>query len=173
MTIYEIKDDYMAFNNLVFDLQEKLEEEDRDITEEERSLLMSFLEENEKNFTDKIESYAKFIKNLEAEAAGIESEFYRLQRKKRTAEKLASHLKKNLDYVFKKIGIKEKKAGIFNFKIQKNPPSLVIDRPEDVPEFYIKPQPPVYDTAQIKKDLKDGMKLDFCHLEQSESLRIK
>lgn len=173
MTIYDIKKDYQAFVDMVMDLQDTLEEEGRDITEEEEKILMEFFNENDGNFIEKLDNYGRIIKNIEANIIPIENELKRLQKKKRSFERIVSRLKLNIFYLFRQMRIKEKKTNIFKFNIQKNAPSLVIDDPSKIPEFYIKPQDPVYDTAQIKKDLKDGMKLDFCHLEQSESLRIR
>jgi hypothetical protein len=64
------------------------------------------------------------------------------------------------------------KTDLFNFNIQKNPPRLVIDKPEEVPEEYLIPQEPKIDTKAIKEILKEH-KLPFARLEQSESLRIR
>ena len=64
------------------------------------------------------------------------------------------------------------KTDLFSFNIQKNPPRLVIDRPEEIPEEYLIPQEPKIDTSAIKEALK-RQELPFAHLEQSESLRIR
>jgi len=64
------------------------------------------------------------------------------------------------------------KTNLFNFSIQKNPPKLVIDKPEEIPEEFLIPQPPKVDNAKLKEILKEK-ELPFAHLEQSENLRIR
>ena len=66
------------------------------------------------------------------------------------------------------------KTELFNFGIQKNPPKLVLDKEvEDIPMDYYIFQDPIADKEKIKQELKEGKELDFAHLEQGESLRIR
>lgn len=65
------------------------------------------------------------------------------------------------------------KTPLFSFKIQKNPPSLVVDDESKVPEEFVKIKREIDKTA-LKKFVKDNENsLDFAHLEQKESLRIR
>ena len=173
-SIYEIKDDFKAFEKICFELQETLEDEGRNISDEEKKLIQEFYAENNQALDSKLENTAKFIANLKGEAAMLDEELKRLQKRKKAAENLSDTLKFNLDYVLKKMGITERKAGIFKFAIQKNAPTLIIYKPELIPDDY-KVTVTTIDKTKIKKDLKDGMKLpeDAYHFEQTESLRIR
>lgn len=173
-SIYEIKDDFKAFEKICFELQETLEDEGRNISDEEKKLIQEFYAENNQALDSKLENTAKFIANLKGEAAMLDEELKRLQKRKKAAENLSETLKFNLDFILKKLGIKDRKVGIFKFAIQKNAPTLIIDNPDLVPDDY-KTAIINIDKTKIKNDLKDGMKLPdgACHFEQSESLRIR
>lgn len=173
-SIYDIKDDFKAFEKLCFELQETLEDENRNISDEEKKIIQEFYTENNQALDGKLENTARFIANLKGEAAMLDEELKRLQKRKKAAENLSDTLKFNLDFILKKLGIRERKVGIFKFAIQKNAPTLIIDNPELVPDEY-KTAIINIDKTKIKNDLKDGMKLPdgAVHFEQSESLRIK
>lgn len=173
-SIYDIKDDFKAFEKLCFELQETLEDEGRNISDEEKKIIQEFYTENNQALDGKLENTARFIANLKGEAAMLDEELKRLQKRKKAAENLSDTLKFNLDFILKKLGIRERKVGIFKFAIQKNAPTLIIDNPELVPDEY-KTAIINIDKTKIKNDLKDGMKLPdgAVHFEQSESLRIK
>ena len=173
-SIYNIKDDFKAFEKLCFELQETLEDEGRNISDEEKKIIQEFYTENNQALDGKLENTARFIANLKGEAAMLDEELKRLQKRKKAAENLSDTLKFNLDFILKKLGIRERKVGIFKFAIQKNAPTLIIDNPELVPDEY-KTAIINIDKTKIKNDLKDGMKLPdgAVHFEQSESLRIK
>lgn len=173
-SIYDIKDDFKAFEKLCFELQETLEDEGRNISDEEKKIIQEFYTENNQALDGKLENTARFIANLKGEAAMLDEELKRLQKRKKAAENLSDTLKFNLDFILKKLGIRERKVGIFKFAIQTNAPTLIIDNPELVPDEY-KTAIINIDKTKIKNDLKDGMKLPdgAVHFEQSESLRIK
>jgi hypothetical protein len=72
-------------------------------------------------------------------------------------------------------GDEEFNTDLFRFKIQPNPPKLVIDDPEKIPKKYLIPQPPKPDNAAIKEML-GGLKNQqnkWAHIERGRSLRIK
>jgi len=68
---------------------------------------------------------------------------------------------------------KEKfKTELFSFGIQNNPASVVIDDPTSIPAEFLIPQEPKVDKKSIKEFLKDN-DANWCHLEQSRSIRIR
>ena len=82
------------------------------------------------------------------------------------------NLKQALETAMRATGKTKFKTDLFSFNIQKNPPKLVIDKPEEIPEEYLIPQEPKINSKAIKDMLKEK-ELPFAHLEQSESLRIR
>ena len=115
----------------------------------------------------KADNCAKLIQELNGSANTLDAEIDRLKKRRD-----AQNLKKYIESAMIATGKKKFKTDLFGFNIQKNPPSAVIDREEDIPEEYWIAQKPKLDKTALKKWLKDN-KADFAHLEQGESLRIR
>lgn len=118
----------------------------------------------------KADGYAKVIKEIEGNVATIKNEIDRLSNKKSVLENSIKTLKQTLEKAMIDTEKTKFKTELFSFGIQKNPARLVIDG--QVPEEYLIPQEPKVDNSKIK-DLLKAQELDFAHLEQSESLRIR
>mgnify|MGYP002514674598 CR=1 FL=1 len=124
----------------------------------------------------KAESYAKVMKNLEADVSAIKAEIDRLSERKKTIENNIKRMKAALQYAMELTGKTKFKTPLFSFGIQKNPAAVVMDEGyiENIPERFLIPQDPVIDKKAIKEALKAGEDLEgIAHLEQSESLRIR
>lgn len=120
----------------------------------------------------KADNCAKLIQELNGSASTLDAEIDRLKKRRDALISNAQNLKKYIESAMIATGKKKFKTDLFGFNIQKNPPSVVIDREEDIPEEYWIAQQPKLDKAALKKWLKDN-KADFAHLEQGESLRIR
>lgn len=166
MTLYDIKNDFTAFDALMSEIIES----GRDMNADEHKAMIELLSENQANLEAKLERTAKFIRNIEAEAKALADEIERLEKKKKSRENAVKNLKQNINYVLKNIGVDKVKAGIFDFRIQKNPPALHITG--KVPDKFMIPQPAKVDNAGIKQALKNGEQFDWCEFTSSESLRI-
>lgn len=70
------------------------------------------------------------------------------------------------------MGKKKIKTLLFGFNIQKNPASVTIDEEENIPKEFLKQQEPVLDKKAVAAFLKEN-KVDWAHLTQTESLRIR
>ena len=121
----------------------------------------------------KADGYAKVMKELKAIADARKAEAKRLLDGAKSVEANIDRMKSALMTAMKLTGKTKFKTELFGYNIQKNPPSLKIDMPDRVPEEFLIPQEPKVDSAAIKKELKEGVVYDWCHLEQSESLRIR
>lgn len=142
-------------------------------TEElDKQLIADTLEALEGEIETKADGYAKIIRELEGKAELLKSEIDRLSNRKTTIENNIKSMKEALQNAMYITGKVKFKTNLFNFGIQKNPPKLVIDKPEEIPEEFLIPQPPKVDNAKLKEILKEK-ELPFAHLEQSESLRIR
>ena len=121
----------------------------------------------------KADGYAKVMKTLDADVSAIKTEIARLTERKKSIETNIDRMKRALESSMRATGKTKFKTTLFSFGIQKNPPALKIDMPDRVPDEFLIPQEPKVDSAAIKKELKEGAAYDWCHLEQSESLRIR
>ena len=159
-TLYEIAAEYMT----LLDMAEEIDEE----------VFKDTLEGIEGELEIKADNYAKVIAELENRAEGLDKESKRLAERKKAIENNIKRIKESLQVAMIATGMTKFKTELFNFGIQKNPPKLVLDKGiEDIPMEYYIFQDPIADKEKIKKELKEGKELDFAHLEQGESLRIR
>ena len=157
MTLYELTDDYLTLLEMA---------EDPDIDEQ---ALKDTMEGIEGALEIKAEGYAKIIRMLEGDAAACDAESKRLRNKKQAIERNIDRMKKALQYAMETTGKTKFKTPLFSFGIQKNPASVVIDH---AGKYWI-PQPPELDKKAIKAYIKENGDVDWAHLEQTESLRIR
>lgn len=162
-SIYELTEDYMNLLAMA---------EDPDIDEQ---AFMDTLEGIEGALEDKADGYAKVMKQLEANADGLEAEIKRLQERKSLMAKNVDRMKSTLQKMMETTGKEKFKTELFSFHIQNNPPSLVMDSEdiEVIPMEYLVPQDPKIDKTKIKADIKAGKEITFAHLVTGRSLRIK
>ena len=159
-TLYEIAAEYMT----LLDMAEEIDEE----------VFKDTLEGIEGELEIKADNYAKVIAELENKSEGLDKESNRLAERKKAIENNIKRIKDSLQVAMIATGMTKFKTELFNFGIQKNPPKLVLDKEvEDIPMDYYIFQDPIADKEKIKQELKEGKKLDFAHLEQGESLRIR
>lgn len=125
----------------------------------------------------KADCYARVMAELEAQKAAVKAEKDRLAARESSLGKNIDRMKESLKTSMIATGKTKFKTELFSFNVQKNPPKVVIDDPDRIPEGFLIPQPPKVDTASIKESLKsvDAAEMwnGICHLEQGESLRIR
>ena len=125
----------------------------------------------------KADCYARVMAELEAQKAAVKAEKDRLATRESSLGKNIDRMKESLKTSMIATGKTKFKTELFSFSVQKNPPKVVIDDPDRIPEGFLIPQPPKVDTASIKESLKSvdagPMWEGICHLEQGESLRIR
>ena len=124
----------------------------------------------------KAESYAKVMKNLEADVAGIKAEIDRLSERKKTIENNIKRMKEALQYSMETTGKTKFKTELFSFSVRNNAPKVVMDEEylENVPERFLKYSDPTINRTAIKEAIQNGEDLEgIAHLEQSTSLTIK
>lgn len=159
-TLYNLTAQYM-------ELLAMAEEEDLD-----PQTLRDTFEGLQGEFEEKADNYAIMIKMLKGQEDMLEAEIKRLQAKKKVLANNQKALKESLENAMNLTGNRKFKTLLHSFNIQKNPPSLVLDDQDAVPEeFYTFEKK--FDTVAIKNYLNEHGKADFAHLVQGESLRIR
>ena len=139
-------------------------------------MLIGAMEYSQEELHIKIESYCKWIKNMESDIAGLKAEEERLKDKRKTMENTIDRAKKAMKAAMEVTGEKKIKGELFTVSIQANPESVVLDEQyiENIPPKYLKVKDPEIDKAKLKEDLKNGVNLDgIAHLEQNYGLRIR
>ena len=135
--------------------------------------LADTMEAIEGEFEDKADGYAKVMKEMKVFEDAKREEGKRQIDGANALKAKRERMSETLANAMKLTGKTKFKTAFAGYNIQKNPPALKIDDPSKVPDEFLIPQEPKIDSAAIKKELKEGVVYDWCHLEQSESLRIR
>jgi chaperonin cofactor prefoldin len=165
MKLYELTSDLIT-------LQELLEESVDD------QLLQDTLEAVQGEYDVKMESYAKVIKNLEADIDALKAEAKRLTDKRKVLENNIDRLKKAMFDSMKATGITKAGGQLFTVAIQKNGGKLPVIVSNNV-DLSILPDQLVKvvespDLEAIRELLEAGKVVEgFTLGERGESLRIK
>jgi chromosome segregation ATPase len=166
-SLYDLTGDYAKFAEYME--QVELEPEMQEALEDALNNLGEDIE-------IKLENYAKIIKNFESDIAGLKAEEERLAKKRKAMENSIKNMKQRMTEAMIRTGKVDIKGELFKFKVQANPPAVVMDVNyiEDVPEKYLIAQDPKIDKKKLAEDLKAGVELDgVAHLEASASVRIR
>ena len=121
----------------------------------------------------KADGYAKVLKELNADVEKLSAEIKRLTERKSAITTNIEKMKSLLTYAMNATGKTKFKTDFFSFNVQKNPPSLIVDNVDKIPQEYLIAQAPKVDTKAIKDLLKSGAECDYAHLEQTEGVRIR
>lgn len=156
--------------------------DDPDVDQE---MLQNTLESIDYEIELKADGYAKIIRNLESDVAGIDAEVNRLKKKKQTYENRIKWLKENLKNSMELTNKTKFKTSLFSFSIGKKggKAPLVIDKDLDkIPEEFKIPQPDKIDGDSVREFLKThgyegqdgGIYSEYFHLEPRQNiLRIR
>lgn len=162
--LYEITQDYMTILAMMED------------PELDPQTLADTMEAVEGELEVKAENYAKVIRNLETDVAGIKAEIDRLSERKKTIENNIKRMKEALQVSMETTGKTKFKTELFSFSVRNNAPKVVMDEEyiENVPERFLKYSEPTINRSAIKEAIQSGEDLEgIAHLEQSTSLTIK
>lgn len=160
MKLYEITGEILELLMMAEDL------------ELDQKIIQDTMEGLDFEFEEKAEAYAKIIKTMEMDIAGLDEEIQRMTKRKATIKNNIDRLKRSLEGAMIATGKRKFKTPLFGFGIQKNPPSLnVLDESKIPEEFWIEQQPKL-DKKAVIAYVKEN-KVDWAELSQTESLRIR
>src|SRR5690606_11523837 len=164
MKLYELVGQYRAL--------EQLETTD-DIPAE---VIQDTLEGLTGQLQEKATNVALFIRNLDATADAIDDAAAKMKYRAGVLRRRAESLKEYLLFNMQSSGITKIDSPYFTLSVRTNPPSVVIDNEEEIPEEYKvqpPPPPPRIDKQAIARDIKAGTEVPGCHTEQRQRLEVK
>ena len=160
MKLYEITGEILELLMMAEDL------------ELDQKMIQDTMEGLDFEFEEKAEAYAKVVKTLEMDIAGLDEEIQRMTKRKATIKNNIDRLKRSLEGAMIATGKRKFKTPLFGFGIQKNPPSLnILDESKVPAEFWIEQQPKLDKKAALAY-IKEN-EVDWAELSQTESLRIR
>lgn len=164
MKLYELVGQYRAL--------EVLEASD-DIPPE---VIRDTLEGLEGELQEKATNVGLFIRNLVSTADSIYEAANQMRARADRLKHRADSLQDYLLFNMQASGITKIESPYFTLAVKKNPPTVVIDSEEEIPEDYKVQPPPAakrIDKTSIAQAFKDGVKVPGCHIEQRERLEVK
>ena len=121
---------------------------------------------------EKLESYVKIQRQLEAECAAFDAEIKRMTDRKHVIERHIDRLKAAQVDFMQATGQRKAEAGTFTLTLRENKAVKVLDE-SAIPEVFWKPQPAKLDKAGIKDALKAGESVPGCESETSFSVSAR
>lgn len=121
---------------------------------------------------EKLESYVKIQRQLEAECAAFDAEIKRMTDRKHVIERHIDRLKAAQVDFMQATGQRKAEAGTFTLTLRENKSVKVLDE-SAIPETFWKPQPAKLDKAGIKDALKAGESVPGCEIETSFSVSAR
>lgn len=162
--LYEISDKLAVIHDQIIDA-------DGELTEE----LEKRLDECNLAIREKTGNIARWILNIDGKVGSVDVEIERLQKRKKFAINLQERLKEYIRINMVRADIQKIETDIFTIAVQKNPPSVDITNEEIIPAGYkVIKQIISVDKKQLLNDLKEGKKIEGCHIVLDKThLRIR
>lgn len=164
MKLYELTDAYAELAALLDECE----------SEEEAAQLWAQMDEIGASIAEKADNYARFLRNKQAEADGLDKEIARLQKRKRSAENQIEQIREHMKFAMGVAGATEIRTALGKWTVRKNAPRVeVLDESEVAPEFF-EPQPPKLMKSRLQQHWKDTGEIpDGCDVVQSESVQFR
>lgn len=161
MRLYEISDEMRAALAVLGEREGELDD-----------ALEARLDAVELAMGEKVDACLSLAAESRAEAAALEAEAKRMMDRARACIRTTDRLRAYVAESMNRAGVRKVVGSRFTTWIQKSPPRLAITG--DVPMEWCEEVTTVQvDKAAIRTALERGEPLDFAHMEQGESLRVK
>jgi hypothetical protein len=121
---------------------------------------------------EKLESYCKVIRQLEADAEALKAEKARIADKQKTVENSVARMKLAVQNFLKAKGVQKETAGIFKVALSTSKSVEIVD-PSAIPTEYIKPAKVEFEKTAIRKLLMAGETVPGAELKINEGVQIK
>lgn len=121
---------------------------------------------------EKLESYCKVIRQLEADAEMLKAEKDRIDKKKKTVDNSIDRMKKAIIQFMKVQQTNKASAGTFTVALSTSKAVNILDEGK-IPERFLIEQAPKIDKAAIRKEMMEGAEIEGCELQINEGVRIK
>ena len=143
-------------------------------SEEELNEALAILDGVESDFNAKAVNVAMYIRNLKAEEDAIAEAKKAMDAREKAIKNKRESLTAYLLNQMLLTSTKQVKCPYFVISTRTNAPSVKVDGNAHLPEsLLLPPKPREPDKKAIKEMLEQGMVIDGCHLERSQSLMIK
>jgi len=159
-TLYELTSKYKTLESYVIEVAESDEGTDVDSMQ----ALIDTLDSIDDMIENKTENIIKLIKNIEGDVTAYKAEEDRLAKRRKAMENRIKGLKEYMQSMMMLAGKDKIKANVFNVRLQKSNPSVLITDPSKVPAEFREKQEDKILNAEILKRLKNNEKVEGAEL---------
>lgn len=121
---------------------------------------------------EKLESYCKVIRQLEADAEMFKAEKERIEKKQKAVTNSIARMKNAVIEFMKAQGTDKTSAGTFTVRLSESKATSITDESK-IPARFLIEQAPKIDKTAIRKELLAGEKIPGCELQINEGVQIK
>ncbi|MDU1053331.1 siphovirus Gp157 family protein [Clostridium baratii] len=161
MKLYELTQNYRNLENLG---------EQEGLTVE---MIQEALGQVEEDINTKIENTCKVMKEIEADALGIDEEIKRLTVLKKQKENTAKKLKEYIEFEMNGIGLNKVEGKLFKISFRKSKAVKILDETKIPKEFIKIKTTETISKTELSKALKNGEIVEGAELIENRSLQIK
>lgn len=161
MKLYELTQNYRNLENLG---------EQEGLTVE---MIKEALGQVEEDINTKIENTCKVMKEIEADALGIDDEIKRLTVLKKQKENTAKKLKEYIEFEMNGIGLNKVEGKLFKISFRKSKAVKILDETKIPKEFIKIKTTETISKTELSKALKNGEIIEGAELIENRSLQIK
>lgn len=147
-----------------------------DVEEIDEQALSQALEALQGEITVKATNCARFARNIETFADTVDAAAKQMAERAKRLRGKANGVREYLLSQMRGAGINRIEAPEFTVSIRKNPAAVMVKSDAVIPKEYFvipEPPPPHLDKRKLAADLKEGVIVDGCWLEQGERLDIR
>ena len=147
---------------------------DEDLNEDQKKAMDAYLDELAQAESDKVDSFAAFMREETARALYYKEEAKRLANKAKNAENRISFLKNRYLDIMRENGVSKIKGNAYTLSIR-HVPHVIVDDDAQLDDLYMRiiPEKREPDKVVIREALKGGVVIPGCRLEQTDSLQIR
>lgn len=121
---------------------------------------------------EKLESTAKVIRNLEAEAEALEAEEKRLKARKTAVRNRIADIKGYVQQNLEAMGKDKVEAGIFKWSLQNSPPKLVVTDKDLIPLRFFAVERTLMKN-ELKRVILSGRNINGAEIVREKHLRLR
>lgn len=126
-------------------------------------------------FDEQLENLAKMVRNIEAAESGIAQTIVNLEARQASLQRAAERGRRLIFELMQTAQRERVNTALFSIALKKNPPQVVVDNPEVLPDAYLtryEAPPPTPNKKAIAMAIKAGIEVPGAHCEQSMRLEI-
>lgn len=126
-------------------------------------------------FDEQLENLAKMVRNIETAQNGVAQTIANLEARQAALQRAAERGRRLIQELMQTAQRERVHTALFAMALKKNPPQVVIDNPQVLPENYLtrhEAPPPTPNKKAIAGAIKAGIEVPGAHCEQSTRLEI-